>query len=502
MKKYICFIISCALIFCTTNIFAQDCVKNSFTKEQQKLMKSDGIQPISISFLGGNSRNFYGFDLPDKLDTLWKIELGEGMSPAYGYDKIWKGAGWTGQPLIINEKGKTYLIQGAFDYSIRKIEAETGKVVWRTVFDDILKATGTFCVNRFAKDIENRYIIIQGSRKGFDKDSTSKLCTSLRAVSYMTGKILWQLNSIATDCYSRDVDASALMVGDTAYIPLENGLFTVFNINPDSAKIVDGVLQPQIYRQICLYDENDIKTRGTDLVPEASPTLLGNHIYIPCSTGWIHGYNIDKCCIDWKIFIGPDIDGTMPVTKDSCLLVAMEKQYIEGPSGIMKINPRKNPENAIEWFFPVADLHYSHWDGGVIGSVTISDSYKSKIKKNMAIFNDLEGYLYIVDYMNIDKDKKVVGPDNKTYYSTPKLLVKQQTYLTIATPITDGKKIAAPTDKGFYLFDIQKNKSDEIFLKQLDLIPTLPADATPSFYKKRLFVPTYDGNMVSLGRKK
>ena len=499
MKKTL--LIFFALITCAAEIYAQKCVTSSFTAEQKALMKKDGIKPVSISFLGGNSRNFYGYNLPDKLDTLWRIVLGEGVSPAYGYNKVWKGAGWTGQPLIINEKGRTYLIQGAFDYSIRKIDALTGEVVWRTVFDDILKATGTFCVNRHAKDLENRYIIIQGSRKGWDKDSSSALCTSLRAVSYTTGKILWQLNSVATDCYSRDVDASALVVGDTAYIPLENGYFTVFNPDPAKATMKDGVLQPEVYRQILLYNQQDITTRGTDLVPEASPTLLGNRIYIPCSTGWIHGYNINKGVIDWEIFIGPDIDGTMPVTRDNCLLVAMEKQYIKGCAGVMKINPAKSPENAVEWFFPVADLHYSHWDGGVIGSVTISDSYSKK--DNLAIFNDLEGYLYILDYMQLDGDKKVLGPDSLTLYPTPKLLCKQQTYLTIATPVTDGKRIAAPTDKGFYLFDIQKDKkSGLITLKQLDLIPTLPADATPSFYNKMLFVPTYDGNMVGLGRKK
>ena len=153
-----------ALITCAAQLYAQQCVTSSFTAEQKALMKKDGIKPVSISFLGGNSRNYYGSNLPDKLDTLWKIVLGEGVSPAYGYNKVWKGAGWTGQPLIINEKGRTYLIQGAFDYSIRKIDALTGEVVWRTVFDDILKATGTFCVNRFAQDIESRYIIIQGSR--------------------------------------------------------------------------------------------------------------------------------------------------------------------------------------------------------------------------------------------------------------------------------------------------------------------------------------------------
>ena len=487
-----------------TTIFIAICTLTAKAQTTEQLLKQDKIKPVSTSFLGGNSRNYYGEKLPLKLDTIWSIVLGEGMSPAYGYNKIWKGAGWTGQPLIIKEGKKTFLIQGAFDYSLRKIDAETGKVIWRTEFDDILKGTGTFFVNRFAKNIEERYIIIQGSRKGFDKDSTSKICRSLRGISYMTGKELWSINSIQTDCYSRDCDASAAVKGDTAYIPLENGLFTIFNPNPDSARIVDRILQPQIYKQIKLYDQNDIKTRGTDLVPEASPTLLGNHIYLPCSTGWIHGYNIETQEIDWKIFIGPDIDGSMPITKDNCLLVTMEKQYIEGQAGIMKIDPSQKPENAVVWFFPVSDLHYSHWDGGIIGSATINDNYKTKFKNyNVAIFNDLEGYLYGIDYMNLEPGKMVLGPDNKTKYPTPKLLFKQKTYLTISTPVTDGKKIAAATDKGLHLFEIQKDKvNKKLKLKELDSIENLPADATPAFYNKMLFVPTYDGNMIGFGKNK
>ena len=163
MKRSVLIVL--ALVMCAAQLSAQQCVTSSFTAEQKALMKKDGIKPVSISFLGGNSRNYYGSNLPDKLDTLWKIVLGEGVSPAYGYNKVWKGAGWTGQPLIINEKGRTYLIQGAFDYSIRKIDALTGEVVWRTVFDDILKATGTFCVNRFAQDLENRYIISKAAAR-------------------------------------------------------------------------------------------------------------------------------------------------------------------------------------------------------------------------------------------------------------------------------------------------------------------------------------------------
>ncbi len=65
---------------------------------------------------------------------------------------------------------------------------------------------------------------------------------SYRAVSYMTGKELWQMNSKKTDSYSRDVDGSALVVNDTAYLALENALFTVFNPNPAFIELLDNKL--------------------------------------------------------------------------------------------------------------------------------------------------------------------------------------------------------------------------------------------------------------------
>jgi hypothetical protein len=180
MKNTILYLIIGILFFNTYQSFSQ--------KQDKK------IEVLISTFLGNEKRNYYGNEAPDKLDSVWKIYLGEGISPAYGTDKVWKGAGWTGQPLLVKEDDELYLIQGAFDYHLKKIRAKTGELVWQYKFEDILKGTGTIWVNKNTDNPENKYIIMQGSRLGFWNSHDDKYIPSFRAVSYLTGKELWRMN--------------------------------------------------------------------------------------------------------------------------------------------------------------------------------------------------------------------------------------------------------------------------------------------------------------------
>jgi len=476
---------------------------NSSEAQSAKLLRTslDSIEIIISTFLGNETRNYYGNHAPSNLNLLWKFYLGEGVSPAYGFNKIWKGAGWTGQPILVNEKGQLYIIQPAFDYCIHKINADTGEEVWKYKFDDILKGTPSIWVNNNADEIEKRYVIIQGSRKGWDKNKDSLYCTSLRAVSYITGKELWRMNSVATDCYSRDVDGSALIINDTAYLALENGLFTVFNPDNKFLEISNGLLQPKIYKQLQYYNQKDIEFHGDDLVAEASPTFFNNHVYTPSGTGWIYGYNIETKQNDWEFYIGADLNGTMPLTDDSCLLVTIEKQYINGNGGLLKINPNKNPEDAVVWFLPVDTLNWSHWEGGVIGSVTINDKYITKNDLHFGVFIDVAGYLYVFDHTKIDTTKKVLCWNKQNYLLTPKIWFKQKLECTIATPIIVENKIIAPTDKGLYIYELEINENSNVSLNLLAQIQDLQIDATPIVWNNKIYIADFNGYLYCFGDK-
>lgn len=292
-----------------------------------EIIIDDSLEIIIGTYLGNFQNNYYGNLAPSSLDVIWKLYLGFGETVVGNQKLVWYGAGWTGQALIVREKNKKYLIHGAFDHHLRKINAENGDVIWKTKFDDVIKGTGTIWEN---KNAENRdLLILQGSRMGIDKNMNSKIVKSFKAVSYESGNILWEMNSEHTDCWSRDVDASSLIINDTAYITLENGMFTKFNPDNSKAKQKDSINQPEIFSQLQLYTKDDKKKHGKNLVDEASPCLLNGHIYIASGSGHLLGYNLKTQQIDWDLNIGSDIDGSPVVTSDSCLIVTIENQYIE-----------------------------------------------------------------------------------------------------------------------------------------------------------------------------
>ncbi len=459
----------------------------------------DSIEIVIGTYLGNEKRNYYGNKAPNKLDTIWKIYLGEGISPAYGKDKLWKGAGWTGQPLAVREKGKNILIQGAFDYNLKKIDAETGKIIWQTKFDDILKGTGSIWVNHNAENIENRYIIIQGSRKGRYAKPNDKHVTSLRAVSYTSGKLLWKLNVKKTDSYSRDVDGSALVIKDTAYLALENGIFTVFSPDPKKQELLDGMMQPKVYKEHIYYNKKDIALHGGDLVAESSPALLGNRVFTPSGSGHVYGYNTLTGKTDFDFYTGTDLNGSPAVTNDSCLIVTVEKQYMPGPGGVFKLNPAKGDGKAcVEWFYPVPSEKWIHWEGGIIGSAAINDAYVDKNTAKITVFSDITGHLHIVRHDKIAEGKMAIGPDGKTKYPVPQVLFIEETVPAISSPIIVGNKIIVATDRGLFLYEIDlKNNT----LKRLDKTHSLELDATPIAFDGKIYIACRNGFMYCFGQK-
>jgi outer membrane protein assembly factor BamB len=341
---------------------------------------------------------------------------------------------------------------------------------------------------------ENKLVILQGSRLGVGNYLDSKHIPSFRAVSYFTGKELWRLDIKWTKSYSRDVDGSALIHKDTAYLAFENSLFTKFNPDYQQARMKDNMLQPAIYKETKFYTDSDAVIHGGNLVSESSPCILDSIIYTASGTGHIFGYSLKEDTITWDFFIGSDIDGSAVVTHDSCLIVTIEKQYIKGNGGVMKLNPRKSPENAVVWFFPTKDVEFASWEGGVIGSATINDLSRTDSMPYMAAFTAIDGYLYVVNHLKIDSSAKVLGPNQKKKYYRPKLIFKYRTGASISSPLIVGNKIIAAGYGGLYLFGIG---NDGIF-KLLDKHGGT-YESTPFVYNRRIYIASRNGYFYCLG---
>lgn len=470
---------------------------NEIEDAYNERIKCDSIQIIISSFRGNEKRNYYGQHAPSNLNLLWKINLGSGQSKVKEYAKTWQGAGWTGQPLLVSEKGKYYILQGAFDYNLRKIDAENGKIIWKYKFDDILKGTGTIFINKTAKNIDERYIILQGSRYGQNLDlETAKVVPSFRAISYISGKELWRMNSQKTMSYSRDVDGSALVRNDTAFIGLENGLFTVFNPNPAHCNDTLGIFQPQIYKQTWLYRKRDYVENSSNLVTESSPALLKNRIYLTSGSGHVYGYNLITNELDWDYYIGADLDGSAVVSHDQNLYISLEKEFIKGQGGVLKINPEKEIKNCEEWFFPTENRQFGEWEGGIIGTVATNEASNIDQKyPQMVAFIGIDGWLYVVNSTRLQKDKLVNSPNLDKQLPTPELIFKYKVNASISSPIFAENKLIVPSSTGIYLFEFDEKLNFNLKASKIGS----NFEASPIIWNGKIYIASRDGYLYCFG---
>ncbi|MCK4749886.1 MAG: PQQ-binding-like beta-propeller repeat protein, partial [Bacteroidales bacterium] len=313
---------------------------------------------------------------------------------------------------------------------------------------------------------------------------------------YASGKELWRLDVKWTDSYSRDVDGSALILGDTAYLGLENSLFTVFSPDPSMARMKDGMLQPEIFQERKLYHAADVTAHSYNVVTESSPSRLGNRIFVASGSGHVWGYNLETRELDWDFYTGSDMDGSAVVTSDDCIMVSVEKQYIEGPGGAMKLDPSESPENAVVWYHPVADSSFSGWEGGIIGSIGMTDAYSPDKEGQLAAFIGIDGYLRVVEHTSVDTGRMVNGPDGKTMYPSPKGVFEKYVGPSISTPVFVGNKLIVAGYHGLRLFEFDAEGN-------FTLLDTLgPAfESTPIVNDGRVYIASRNGYLYCLGRK-
>ena len=451
------------------------------------------ITPHISTYLGDGQRNFYGNVAPSALKVKWKTNLGSGKTEfGVGDIRTWKGAGWTGQPLVIEEAGELYLIQGTLSHHVKKIRARDGKVIWSTSVGDVIKGTPTY-TDTGSGTAEERHVLIVGSRAGFGQTFMNGTAHSLHGISFATGKKLWRHNSRRTASNSRDCDASALIIGSKACVPLENGYFTVFSSRAKDARMIDGFPAPKIHKQYLLYREADRQIYRNELCCESSPTLIGSKAYVAagvgrlysCGTGLFGGAG-------WGLDIGGDLNGTMPLTNDKHLLVGIEKEFIPGQGGVMKVKPG----GGVKWFYPTANKKFYMWSGGLVGSPTVNHRSSSNLSKDLACFVDVGARLTLINHKKLQPGITVPGPRLKKNYPVP--LVLDQVKLptgSISTPLFVGNKIIVGYDNGMDLYEVTPANK----LKRIARLAGPMFDATPIVWNGRIYAGSKNGYLYCLG---
>lgn len=450
------------------------------------------VQPLIHTYLGDAQRNFYGNVAPEKLREVWRCHLGTGKTFFKNRINLMSGAGWTGQPLLFEENGKLVLVQVSLDYHVRKIDAASGQVIWKSKLGDAIKGTPTY-FDRGGGDEATRRMLITGTRHGFGIDLWRDPAYSLRGISFDDGREFWRHDTVLTDSNSRDCDASAFIAGQKAYIPLENGKWLQFFPDPERAKQMGSWMFPQVEKQMRLYEDSDLATYGRELSCEASPTLIGGTAYIVAGCGRIYGKSIRSALTSWKLDIGGDLESTMPVTNDGCLLLGIEKQFIPGSGGVMKINPRKRGTAAITWFLPWADHAFYEWQGGIVGSVTNNARYGKDAPGggNLGCAVGVDGVLRVFDHTRLSGNNHLGPREDQTY---PMPLVTGEIKLPdgcISTPIFVKDKILIGYDSGLDLYQV----SAEGKLSLRSRIRGKMYDSTPIVWNGRAYIASRDGNL-------
>lgn len=469
-------------------------------------------QLLIPTYLGNDQRRFYGRGEPQDLQILNKFSLGSGVTYVGSTKKYWGGAGWTGQPTIVKDQGKTYLIIGSFDYNLRKIDTATNQLIWQYKFDDVIKGTASIYIDETAND-DNKIVILQGSRSSRPGRTNSP---SFRAISFRTGQEIWRLNIKKTKSYSQDNDSSPIYLGDgLLFNSSENGIGYFLPSSTQKTELKLGIKQPQIVSEIVLYENSDAQKHGGNLVTESSPARLKNRLFVASGSGHIYGIDIPSKKIVWDFYTGSDMDGSVVISTDEKLFVAIEKQYIPGAGGIIKLNPNLAPIEAVEWFLPTANRNFNTWLGGVIGSPALNDEYNQAEYPAIFATNAIDGNLYIAS-QKITTGEKVWGPLNNRKYNTPVILFKENIGASISTPIfTDGNKLVSATYNGLYLFQLNWQKSStnnklaipnirgeyyQLKVNQLaHFKPGVSFEATPVVWEGIVRICGRDGWLYSLG---
>jgi outer membrane protein assembly factor BamB len=447
---------------------------------------------INSTYLGNEKRNYYGENAPDSLNIIWKTYLGEGITKVGQKERVWRGSGWTGQVLMLEENNQYFLIHGALSHYLRKIDASSGAIIWEHAFPDAIKGTGTLWTDK-----NGELMILQGCRRGPQNSTWSSNIYPFRAISYQSGEELWRYHVQRGASYSVDVDGTPLIIDDTLYLGLETGSLVVLDPDPAHATVYEGHRAPKTLERHALYHPDDKIKHGYNLITESSPSRIGDHVYISSGSGHVYGYNLKTREIDWDFFTGADMDGSATVSDDNCILITVEKQYIDGYGGVFKLDPSKKPDSScVVWYYPTGDDSSKNatWGGGVIGTASVNDATKSASAPYLAAVSAIDGYMYLIKHDELDSTT-TWGPNLKHRYPKPKLYAKRWIGQSISTPLFVGDHIVAASYSGVSLFKM----NEDGHIVKLGRRYIGGVESTPFVYDKRIYIGSRDGYLYCLG---
>jgi len=298
-----------------------------------------------LTFRGNASRSAYGTGpMPRQPGVLWQFPDRKMCSKSVvgAESSEWCGTGWTGQPAVVERKGRTWVIFGAYDGAVHFLDAATG----RRLLPDF--KTGDLVKGSVTVDPDGYPLVYFGSR-----DNAFRALAIDRAVPTE----LWRLDAeaVSPTLWNDDWDGSALVSDGYLFEGGENSQFHAVRLNrsygPDGRVAVDPVLAFNApgWDAELLADLDDY-----DVSIEGSVALAGEVAWFANSGGLVQGWDVSALATGasptrvFRFWMGDDVDATVVVDDEGKLYVAAEWERRTARARqvgqIVKLDPeRPNP---------------------------------------------------------------------------------------------------------------------------------------------------------------
>ncbi|MDR3070006.1 MAG: PQQ-binding-like beta-propeller repeat protein [Propionibacteriaceae bacterium] len=355
--------------------------------------------PGVLTFRGNNYRTAPAYGQAEvkdkKLEIVWEQEIGE----VRGDKSYWPGAGWTGQPLLVNwpretrqamgfadefaEKDLVEVIYPVFEGKVYRLDLETGKQT-----KEPMEGCGGF---KGTGSIDPRGYPLLYAGQGLDDMNGTPCAFRYRIFDLIQNKEVSGWAGDDDPARPRKewgaFDSSALVNGpsDTLIEPAENGLVYKVKLNAKfdaAAKTVS--VDPQISR--LAYETPVTQEHGI----ESSAVAYRNLVFASDNDGNLICWDANTLAVVWVRDIGDDSDATMVLeeTSEGVFLYhgnTLDKRGKEGGSGDLNTYLRKI--NALTgelvWERPVPTVPDYPNNGGELATPALGQGEVS----DLVIFN-------------------------------------------------------------------------------------------------------------------
>ena len=427
--------------------------------------------PGLLTFRGNPTRTFYGTGpVPQSPEVLWRFtgtserDLCSLTSWEAG-TTLWCGAGWTGQPAVIEWDDRTWVVAGTYAPAVHFLDAATGEqLLSEFVVGDLIKGSVTV-------DPDGYPLVYFGSRDNyfriiaFDRDEPVELW-SIHANDF--SPVLW----------NNDWDGASLILDDYLFQGGENSHFYIAKLNRSFGS--DGLVtvDPEMVFTSPGWDEELLNAVGDGNVSiEGGMTVVGNTLYFANSGGLVQGWDITGLADGqdpervFRYWAGDDVDATVVADADGFLYIGVEYERGTARSQelgqVIKLDP--SADDPLVWG---TDLRNAATDG-VWATPALTDE--------MVYAPTHAGFLYGLrrDTGEMVWSKRLAGP----VWSSP--------------VVVDDVLIQGDCGGDIYGYDISLPWVDPPELWRVSLDGCV--EATPAVWNGVLYVGARDGGFYAIG---